>query len=468
MRASRSRPVSLHGPRPHTPDKAARKIFNCIVDETALVAGVKKSTRNGIRQWVQNGQIRLFVPLYALEQLDRQKGAPGRHGEDVRDTLKWLDEDATTKHTNIVILQGGFDTYENWAEVERFALPKGLFSENDHPVDDFASADDLPEDTTTKLTLADDQGKASGSSIASDATGSVAPSSLNSVGSSMGMISPPTSPVKGVAPPLAQPAKELQYPGYTAPDTSSVTGTPLRLRPLFNYILWRIHQELDPIAALESFIFLCNDHAKTAYAKDFDIRTKRLEQLRDAINREDREFKNRQAVHGKENVVISSPPSFAPQTTLPVKEIEVGEDPLDIEPPKAPAAMLGSPNGHAKVMDPDAFGGRTPQSMPRQQGAQGNHQNGATPRGGQNQSFRGNRGVFRGSPRGRGNVNSGRGGGFSNGMQREQQQQPQQQPTPPHFQANDARINPQIDPNSFIRPRGGANQRGGRKLWVPK
>lgn len=41
-----------------------RKVFNCIVDDTALVAGVKKSTRNGIRQWVKNGQIRLFVPLH--------------------------------------------------------------------------------------------------------------------------------------------------------------------------------------------------------------------------------------------------------------------------------------------------------------------------------------------------------------------------------------------------------------------
>jgi len=41
-----------------------RKIFNCIVDDTALVAGVKKATRNGIRQWVKNGQIRLFVPLH--------------------------------------------------------------------------------------------------------------------------------------------------------------------------------------------------------------------------------------------------------------------------------------------------------------------------------------------------------------------------------------------------------------------
>jgi hypothetical protein len=48
------------------PSPAMRKVFNCIVDETALVAGVKKSTRNGIRQWVKNGQIRVWVPLHGM------------------------------------------------------------------------------------------------------------------------------------------------------------------------------------------------------------------------------------------------------------------------------------------------------------------------------------------------------------------------------------------------------------------
>lgn len=67
MRA-RQRPASQHGAQPYaqTPACPTRKIFNCIVDDTALVAGVKKSTRNGIRQWVKNGQIRLFVPLHGM------------------------------------------------------------------------------------------------------------------------------------------------------------------------------------------------------------------------------------------------------------------------------------------------------------------------------------------------------------------------------------------------------------------
>jgi len=63
---TRQRPVSQHDAQPYMQTSVAptRKIFNCIVDDTALVAGVKRSTRNGIRQWVKNGQIRLFVPLH--------------------------------------------------------------------------------------------------------------------------------------------------------------------------------------------------------------------------------------------------------------------------------------------------------------------------------------------------------------------------------------------------------------------
>jgi hypothetical protein len=48
------------------PEPPKRKIFNCIVDDTALIAGVKKSTRDGIRKWVSQGSIRLYVPLHSM------------------------------------------------------------------------------------------------------------------------------------------------------------------------------------------------------------------------------------------------------------------------------------------------------------------------------------------------------------------------------------------------------------------
>ena len=51
-----------------TPEPPTRKVFNCIVDDTALIAGVKKSTRDGIRKWISQGAIRLFVPLHSMRR----------------------------------------------------------------------------------------------------------------------------------------------------------------------------------------------------------------------------------------------------------------------------------------------------------------------------------------------------------------------------------------------------------------
>lgn len=50
------------------PEAPKRKIFNCIVDDTALIAGVKKSTRDGIRKWVAQGSICLYVPLHSMRR----------------------------------------------------------------------------------------------------------------------------------------------------------------------------------------------------------------------------------------------------------------------------------------------------------------------------------------------------------------------------------------------------------------
>ena len=49
-----------------TPEAPTRKVFHCIADDTALMAGVKKSTRDGIRKWVAQGSICLYVPLHSM------------------------------------------------------------------------------------------------------------------------------------------------------------------------------------------------------------------------------------------------------------------------------------------------------------------------------------------------------------------------------------------------------------------
>jgi len=211
---------------------------------------------------------------------------------------------------------------------------------------------------------------------------------------------------------------------------------------LLNYILWRIHQELDPVAALETFIFLCNDPAKSQAAKGFEVRFKRLEQLREAIGREDREFKNKASLYNRE----------AQQNAVeaPVANGAAARK----SPPIAPAAMIGP---QTKVIDPDTFGRSIQAPKPVNGTAQ-------SPRGGFAQPTRGgiNRGTFRGNnTRGRGGFDSAKMAAPANAFSGLATAARRRGPAPT------AQMDSQIDPNSFERPRGGFSGRGGRKLWVP-
>jgi len=454
---------------------APPKVFNCIVDDTALVQGAKKSTRDGIPKWIAAGQIRIFVPLYsvytpldiicdamtyrlpatdsrvALNQTSRIKDIKGRIASDAEEALFWLD-DATTSSPHLVTLQGGFEKFEDWAQVQKFALPKTLFSETDVH-DESAFGDDLVEQAESKLHIDDEyQPRHSFSSNESFASQLSAPSEASMRSGSP--LSPPTSPLK----------KNTTMNGHEngqnqKDETSSdkadndTTGIPAGLRPLFNYILWRIHQEIDPIAALESFIFLCDDPKKRRYAQKFGVRTKSLADIRYAIAREGQETRNRQIVQKKEaakhirsasgNVnptqAIKQTPSISGSPSLVnVKPVQVSdsvsangqedsdEDEIVLKrPPKAPAAMLAAnaPSGRGKVLDPNQFS-----------------RNVSNP----------TRGAPRGGVRGGGSRNVSRGGFASRGT--------------PNKQEN----NGPIDPNSFTRPNSGrGGQRGGRRLWMP-
>lgn len=392
--------------------------------------------------------------MLALEQLAKQKTLQNRHGEDVRETLQWLD-DATNKYPHAVTLQGGDQYYENWNEVERFAVPRTLFSENDH-VDDAEhepEVNELPEETA-KLDLSAHPRKSSVSSAASAGSGSASPSSMQSVRSSVSPVSPPTSPAKATS----TPAKPIAQPNKTiASTTSSSASVPIRTQPLFNYILWRIHQELNPAAALESFIFLCNDPNKVQYARGFDIRSKRLEQLREVVGREDRDYRNRQSMHNRENMQQTN--GVVTATTNSAPEAEEDDEVVNKPPvPRGPAAMKQQTN----VIDPNAFGrGPQPTTHKTEQSPKGqpttpqmNNHLSNTSRGNQRANLRGSP---RGAPTrgGRGTWMNGR-GGFAPGSRVPAAQQPGVQ------------SNGEIDPDSFARPRGsGYTGRGGRKLWVP-
>ncbi|KAF2453860.1 hypothetical protein BDY21DRAFT_292134, partial [Lineolata rhizophorae] len=111
------------------PDPPRRKVFNCIVDDTALLAGVRRGNRDGIKKWIANGAVRLFVPLYTLERLDRLKKGNAKVNQDAREAIRWLDEiTSLPENAASVTLQGGYETFETWSEVEKYLLPETLLS----------------------------------------------------------------------------------------------------------------------------------------------------------------------------------------------------------------------------------------------------------------------------------------------------------------------------------------------------
>jgi hypothetical protein len=377
----------------------------------------------------------------------------------VRETLQWLDE-VTTKYPDVVALQGADETFENWEEVEKFAVPRTLFSEHDEyelesePDANFAG-------TPEKLAFEPGYGEGARSNGSSMQSRPGTPGSQMSFSQAPSPTSPPTSPAR--APAQNSQAKSTVPPN--ARPTCSDGAVPRSIQSLFNYILWRVHQELDPVAALESFIFLCNDANKLKFAKGFDIKVKRLEQLREAVGREDREYKNRQAVLSRESRQENIP------SVTPSQQLEKSAEtvPRVISSPKPPSAMVHAET--SPVIDPNAFGRsaalakpdavnnepRSPRLKPTPSAPGSPRARPSTPRGAGRGS---NRGSLRGNPRGRGLANGSSVGRAVHTM----------------FDSIDSIDSVsqagQIDPNSFSRPstRGGISASrggGGRKLWVP-
>src|SRR5579871_239488 len=128
----------------------SRKVFKVAVDDSTLINGLKKTTRDGIRKWVNQSAIQLFIPLHsefhlhliarschltnitlALDRLGNLAKRHDRISAEAREALRWLDE--ITSVNNNVHLQGGFEVYENWSEVEKYMLPDTVLSRTEEP-----------------------------------------------------------------------------------------------------------------------------------------------------------------------------------------------------------------------------------------------------------------------------------------------------------------------------------------------
>jgi hypothetical protein len=390
----------------------------------------------------------LTVPP-ALTQLHRLKTGSDRIHADGREAVKWLDDITSVpgEVADRVKLEGVDEAYTTWAEVDKFMLPETLLSMDDSESDD-DDDDDYHEDLESSFTALDLSDETSMSSTHSIGDAPKTPESAKSfLSKSLKTTGDARHKEKAAALVMESPDRTARNSGELQhAEKSSRGAVPVYLQPLFSHILWRINKEENPDAALESFILLTNDPTKQAIAQKFGIRAKRLEQLRDAVAREDREYRNHLTMQQLETQTGAS--SGAPKAAERPKSSHVSESkPVDdsdeedavlFKAPKGPAASTSN----QRVFDPNDFGRATQHQSPR--GGRGGH---AAPRG------RGGPPAFRG----RGNF-APRGAYVAPGPAFRSPPAPRHDPNQP------------LDPNSFVRPAPHASPvRGGhgRKLWEP-
>jgi len=68
---TRSRSKPSHD-RASAAQNKAHQPLSCIIDDSALLAGLQE--KGGLKQWVRNGAINLFVPLYSMLNYQYSRG----------------------------------------------------------------------------------------------------------------------------------------------------------------------------------------------------------------------------------------------------------------------------------------------------------------------------------------------------------------------------------------------------------
>lgn len=439
------------------PTNGVAAALNCIVDDSALLTGLSEDSKDDLKQWVRNGVINLFVPLYTLEKLNKMRSSPPPTNLNARKTLEWLDEITTStegRPVGRVELQGPEDQYKSWKEVERYLLP-------DTPLS-CGSLDGVADDMRGRLNLND--GGRKGATALRDA--STSPTSS---------LSPESSPEAAQATLAAQNGNvhSRNVADLSTNPMGATAGIPNTVRPLLNFVVWRTYHGDSTIAGSGKYVLLTNDRTTQKQAQKFGVRAKLLPQVGTIVAK-------------ATPAIITNGNTAAMDRPIEPREApdEEPEDEIVFNPAQRPGSSRGR-NGipgtpiasaNAKVLDPDHFGRspgagplvsptpapvqphRQPQHMSPKNTPRGQHtpqsprmQYGPGMRGqaGPSPGFRGGRGrggSMRGSPQ-----MNGRGGFQPNGQIPAQQEYAKP-----------------IDPDSYARPHS-MHGRGNamRRLWNP-
>ncbi|ODH12983.1 hypothetical protein ACO22_07717 [Paracoccidioides brasiliensis] len=282
-----------------------RKVFHCVVDDTALTTNISE-----IKKWTSLGAITLIVPLYTLERLRTLKKSSAQIGMNAREAVRFLDRVTSGKHdipSSKIALQGPMEQFETWEEAEKYFLPEfeeDVKDDSDSGADDKESTNGI-ENGAAKAECKETQNLNEMSqmllsrlkfkkepdvvSITSGGTRSI-PASLAS-GSSQ------TSPEYTAVKLAAAPAPGRSANGSVNSHRRSASGSniplvPATIKPLLSAVLWRLHGQPGVTPGVNSCILVTNNWSTQTWAQKFGISARNIHQLRTAIIYEEKEFKN--------------------------------------------------------------------------------------------------------------------------------------------------------------------------------
>lgn len=218
------------------------------------------------------GRVAEFANPPALERLHVLKKDASQIGQNARKSVKFLDKMTSGKSdlpNEPVILQGPDEQYATWQEVEAHYKHGAGEAAVQESVDKKEPEKQSETDTATKRT--------SGSALSQmllDKLNFGPPAQTNSPGST-----PPMSPSSS-EPQSSKTSPEVRTASMAPADKSPV---PPVLKVLLNPVAWYVHEKQHGNTEL---FFLTNSADTQHLARDFDIPTKTIHQMRNTIGME--------------------------------------------------------------------------------------------------------------------------------------------------------------------------------------
>ncbi|EXJ96349.1 hypothetical protein A1O1_01475 [Capronia coronata CBS 617.96] len=322
--------------RSGTPTTTSRShAIRCLVDDTAL-------TRNfaEIDSWVSEGRIILVVPLYTIERLHLLKKDSSQIGANARKAVKALDRYTSSRgdlQHDPVILQGPDEQYLTWADVEARYINENLKTAGTNEEETSLSAMDKKQEKDAELPLKGNTG----------AGGTLSQMLLDR----LNFTKDPAAMSPTSTPPLSPASSEPQS-SKTSPEVKSAvmiahdqTPVPPSLKPLLNSVVWYVHEKKLP--SDESVIFLTNSADTMHLARDFDVPTKNIHQLRSALGLEET---NTQAQEDPKRELLKRDSVSEPKTLFSYEDGESDEEEVVFKPrgrgaPRGAQSSRGSGTG---------------------------------------------------------------------------------------------------------------------------